>query len=244
MPILGAICGAIQFCFAYHALKTGRPYYWVFIIIAFPIAGCVLYYFIEVFPTSRENRRAEKALRSLAKSFDPQKELRERAADVEACGSIANRVALARECIANAMYGEAAALYRSCLSGLHQNDSHLRFGLAQTLVLVGEFDEAEEIARSLRETEQTFRPGEVQMVLAQALEGLHRFDEALVEFKLLAESYPGEEGRWRYGALLKRLGRSEEAREVFQRMLRNAERMSRHHRDAQNKWLSLAKENL
>lgn len=244
MPILGAIVVAIQLCFAYHALKSGHARWWLFVIMGFPVAGCVLYYFVEVFPASRESRRAGKAVRSIIKSFDPHKELRERAADVESCGSIANRVALARECIANAMYGEAATLYRSCLSGLHENDSHLRFGLAQALLLASEFVEAEKIARSLRETEQQFRPSEVRMVLAQALEGLHRFDEALVEFKLLAESYRGEEGRWRYGALLKRMGRGEEAREVFQRILRNAERMSRHHRDAQNEWLTLAKENI
>lgn len=244
MPILGAICGAIQLCFAYHALKTGRPYYWVFIIIAFPVAGCVLYYFIEMFPTSRERSRARKVVRSFANSFDPEKNLRERAAGVETCGSVANRIALARECAAHALYREAAELYRSCLDGLHENDADLRLSLAKALVLAGSFDEPARLARELRETEPKFRPVEVQMVLAQALEGLHRFDEALAEFELLTESYPGEESRWRYGALLKRVGRSEHAREVFQRMLRDAERKPGHYRQSERDWLMLARENL
>jgi hypothetical protein len=39
----------IQFCFAFHALKTGRPYWWIFVIMAFPVMGCLIYYFVEVF---------------------------------------------------------------------------------------------------------------------------------------------------------------------------------------------------
>ena len=63
MPILAALALLIQLCFAYHALKTGRPYRWLFIIMGFPVMGCVLYYFIEVFPTSRESRRDRKSTR-------------------------------------------------------------------------------------------------------------------------------------------------------------------------------------
>jgi len=64
------------------------------------------------------------------------------------------------------------------------------------------------------------------------------------EFGVLADTYPGEEGRWRYGALLKRLGRGEDARAVFQRMLRNAERQPSHYREAQRDWLKLARDGM
>ena len=67
--------------------------------------------------------------------------------------------------------------------------------------------------------------------------------EALAEFRFLADNYAGEEGRFRYGALLKRMGQPEAARDVFQRMLRNAQRMPDHYRDAQREWLRLAREN-
>ena len=244
MPVVGAICGAIQACFAYHALRTGRPYYWVFIILAFPVAGCVLYYFIEVYPTSRERTRARKALRSLVKSFYSRKELRERAANVESCASVANRVLLARECMEQRLYADAASLYRSCLSGLHEKDADLRFCLATALFSAGELAEAEQLARALRLEEPKFRPHEIAMLLAQALEGLQRFDEASAELRLLVEIYPGEEARWRYGALLKRMGRAAEAREVFARMLENAQQSPAHYRAAQKEWLSLARENL
>src|SRR5687768_12897571 len=129
MPILAGVTLLIQLCFAYHALKTGRASWWLFVIMGFPVIGCVLYYFVEVFPTSRESRKAEKAVRAIARALDPDKGLRERAADFEACGSVENRVLLARECSEQKMYAEAAALYRSCLAGVHADDPELRYGL-------------------------------------------------------------------------------------------------------------------
>jgi len=244
MPIVGAVTLLIQLCFAYHALKTGRPYWWLFVIMAFPVVGCVLYYFVEVFPSSRESRRAEKAVRTLVKSFDPDKDLRTRVADLEACGSIDNRVALARECIERGLHAEAAALYRSCLAGVHERDPDLRLGLARALLEAGAAEESCSLAKGLRNDNPTFRLNDVRLVLARSFEALGRVDEALAEFRELADTFPGEEGRWRYGALLGRAGRVDEARGVFDRMLRNAERMPGHYRDAQREWLSRAREGL
>jgi hypothetical protein len=244
MPILAALVFVIQLCFAYHALKTGRPYWWLFVIMAFPVMGCLLYYFIEVFPTSRESRRAAKAMRAVSRALHPDRTLNERMAELEACGSVENRIALARTCIEHGKYYEAAALYRSCLSGIYEKDPDIRFGLAHALELCLVHEEAIKVASHLRETHASFRPNDVRLVLAKALEGVSRLDEALAEFKLLADTYPGEEGRWRYGALLKRMGQGDAARTVFNGMLRNAQRMPDHYRDAQREWLSLARENL
>ena len=71
MPLIGAIVVLIQFCFAFHVLKTGRPYWWIFIIMGFPVMGCIIYYFIEVFPGSREHRQANKAVRNIARACSP-----------------------------------------------------------------------------------------------------------------------------------------------------------------------------
>jgi len=244
MPLVGGLVLLIQLSFAWHALKTGRPYWWLFVIMGFPVMGCVLYYFVEVFPSSRESRSAHKAARAIARAFDPDKDLRARVADVEACGSVENRVLLARECMGQGMYAEAAALYRSCLAGVHETDPELRYGLAGALFMEAKHDEALELVRRLRASHPNFRPADVGLLVACALEGANRLDEALAEFGVLADSYPGEEGRWRYGALLRRLGRSDDAKAVFQRMLRNAERQPSHYREAQRDWLTLAREGM
>lgn len=220
MPVLGALVIFIQFCFAFHALKTGRPYWWIFVIMAFPVGGCVLYYFIEVFPNTRESVKAEKAVRAIARSFDPDKEFRAKVSNVETCGSVSNRMALAQECIARGMVDEAELLYRSCREGVHANDPDVLFGHASTLVMKSAHREAIAEFERLIEKHPNYRPGEVRMFLAQAFEGAGDFARALAEFGRLAETYPGEEGRWRYGALLKRVGRGAEATQVFREMLK------------------------
>jgi hypothetical protein len=242
MPILGAVVLLIQLCFAYHALKTGRPYWWLFVIMAFPVVGCILYYFIEVFPNTRESIKAEKAVQAIVKSFDPDKSLREHVANLEDCGSVDNRIALARSCMDRRMYREAASLYRSCLNGVHETDPNIRLGLAGALLGAGDFQEAHAVAHALRASQASFRSPDVRLVVARSLEGLGRLDEALGEYRVLADAYAGEEGRWRYGALLKRMGRAHEAGDVFRRMVRHAERMPEHYRDAQREWLALARE--
>jgi hypothetical protein len=244
MPILGAVVLLIQLCFAYHALKTGRPYWWLFVIMAFPVVGCVLYYFVEVFPNTRESVKAEKAVQAIVKSFDPDKSLREHVANLEDCGSVDNRVALARSCTQRGMHAEAVTLYRSCLNGMYATDPDIRFGLAGALLGAGQFAEALATAQALLASHASFRGPEVRMVAAKALENLGRLDEALAEYRVLAETYAGEEGRWRYGALLQRMGRGTEAGDIFSRMLRHAERMPDHYRDAQREWLALAREQI
>jgi hypothetical protein len=239
MPILGAIVLLIQFCFAYHALKTGRAWWWIGIIMGFPVFGCILYYFIEVFPNTRESVKAEKAMRSIVKSFDPDKSLRERVANLEDCGSVDNRIALARSCTYRGMHREAASLYRSCLTGVHESDPAIRFDLSSALLGAEEFKEAHAVAQALRQSHPKFRAEDSRLFVARALEGLGRFDDALAEYRVLADSYVGEEGRWRYGALLVRMGRNAEAGEIFNRMLRNAARLPEQYREAQEQWLAL-----
>ena len=57
MRLLTILLVVIQFTFAFHAVKTGRGAKWVFIIMLAPVVGCLAYYFLEVFPHSREERQ-------------------------------------------------------------------------------------------------------------------------------------------------------------------------------------------
>jgi len=242
MPLIAGVVFVIQMCFAYHALKTGRPYWWLFVIMAFPVMGCVLYYFIEVFPSSRESRKAEKAVRSIAKAWDPERTLREKVADLESCGSVENRIALAKACMSHRMYADAATLYRSCMTGVYESDPNIRYGLAEAHLMNGAYSLAIDLTGKLRAGQPAFRKADVGMLRARSLEGAERLDEALAEYKVLADIFPGEEGRWRYADLLARMNRAAEAREVVQRMLRNSERMPEHYREAQGEWLKLARQ--
>jgi hypothetical protein len=226
MPIIGAIVVLIQFCFAFHVLKTGRPYWWIFIIMAFPVMGCVIYYFVEVFPGSREARKASRAARALAKALEPDADLRRRAEALAICGSVDNRIALAGECMSHRMYDDAARLYESCLNGTYASDGVLLFGLAKAAVEGGNWEKAQSALDGLKASAPKLRPLDRRLLEARVLEGRGDADAALAVYRELLPAFVGLEARYRYGRLLLRLGRQEAAMEMFNEVLKHAKRFA------------------
>jgi hypothetical protein len=248
MPLLGVIVLLIQFCFAYHALKTGRPYWWLFVIMGFPIMGCVIYYFVEVFPRTRESARAERAINravsNLSRAIDPEKELRQRIAEAELNPSIDNKIALARECVASNMPGEAVKLYRSCLGGPFARDPNMRFGLLEAELAAGECARARATAEALLRENAGFKDGDVRLLLARALERSGDVNVAEGAYAEAVKAFRGEEARYRYAAMLKSLGQSERANVLFRELIRKAEHSPRFYQDAQSDWIEAARRDL
>ena len=248
MPLLGAVVLLIQFCFAYHALKTGRPYWWIFVIMGFPIMGCVIYYFIEVFPKTRESAKAERAINKvvsdLSRAIDPEKELRQRIAEAELNPSVDNKIALARECVVSNLPGEAVKLYRSCLTGSFARDPNIRFGLLEAEVAAGEYAAARTTAEALLRESPGFKDGDVRLFLARALESSGDVNAAEGAYADAVKVFRGEEARYRYAAMLKSLGQTERANVLYREVVRNAERSPRFYQDAQSDWIKAAKRDL
>jgi hypothetical protein len=241
MPIIGAIVVLIQFCFAFHVLKSGRPYWWIFIIMAFPVMGCVIYYFVEVFPGSREHRRANKVARSLARVLQPDAQLKKRAEELEVCGSVDNKLALAGECMSHQMYGEAIRLYESCLQGPYAADGTILFGLARAAVEARDWDKAGPALKRLKADAAKMRPLEVRLLEARVLEARGQTDAALAIFRELIPVFVGLEARYRYGDLLLRLGKQEAAMEMFNEVIRHAKRFTSAVED-EERWASAARQ--
>ncbi len=226
MPIVGALVLLIQFCFAYHALKTGRPYWWMFVIMAFPVMGCVIYYFVEVFPGSREHRKARKAARALARALQPDADLKKRVEELEICGSLDNRMALAGECMNHRMFAEAARLYESCLAGAYASDGAILFSLARACVEGGEGAKAAQVIARLKAAAPKLRALEVRLLEARVHEGRGDYDAALAIYREIVPAFVGLEARYRYARLLLRLGRQEAAMQMFDEVVKHARRFA------------------
>ena len=240
MPLIGAIVLLIQFCFAFHVLKTGRPYWWIFIIMGFPVMGCIIYYFVEVFPGSREHRQANKAVRNLVKVLQPDADLKKRAEELEICGSVDNKIALAAECMNHRMYAEAIKLYESCLNGAWASDGAILFGLAKAAVEAGDWGKAAAAIARLKADAPRARPLEVRLLEARVLEGRAENDAALAVFHEIVPAFVGLEARYRYGDLLQRLGKHEAAMEMFNEVVKHSKRFTSS-LEEEEQWASAAK---
>jgi hypothetical protein len=237
MRILAVLLAVIQFSFAFHAMKTGRGAMWITIIIVFPVVGCLAYYFMEVFPQSREHRAVRKHIRDIAKAMNPDGELQRRTEEVATTASVENRAALADECLEKGMFDEAIRLYEGCLEGPHANDPRILFGCARARFYNGDHRPAEEILARLARAHPKFRPDEVRLLQARVLEALGDTQGALAAYEELRNRYVGFEAKYRYGVLLKRLGRDREADELFAFIGSHARRSAL---ESEHEWVKLA----
>jgi len=237
MRVLYVLLAIIQFSFAFHAMKTGRGGMWVTIIIVFPVVGCLAYYFMEVFPQSREDRALRRQVRDISKALNPDGELQRRAEEVTQTASVENRARLADECLERGMFDEAIRLYEGCLEGPHANDPAILFSCARARFYNGHMRQAEEILDKLVAAHPKFRGDEVLLLRARVDEALGATQRALNAYEALRTRYVGFEAKFRYGMLLKKLGRDAEAHELFAFIGTNARRSAL---DSERQWVKLA----
>jgi hypothetical protein len=82
------------------------------------------------------------------------------------------------------------------------------------------------------------------LLYARALTEAGRVDEALEEYSALIAYSPGAEARVRYGLLLRMVGRTAEAKVVFNELLLQMRRAPKYVREVQAEWLAIAEKQL
>lgn len=239
MRLLYGLLAIIQFSFAFHALRTGRGGIWITVIIVFPVVGCLAYYFMEVFPHSREQRALRRQVRDIAKALNPDGELKRRAEELEQTESVENRMRLGDECLERGMFDEAIRLYEGCLAGPYANDPALLFSCARARFYNGEMRQAGEVLDRLRTAHPDYRADEAALLAARVHEALGDTKRALEGYERLRDRYVGFEAKYRYGQLLERVGRRDEAQALYALILRNARRSVL---ESERQWVKLAGE--
>lgn len=244
MPILVLASLAIQIACAIHVVRTGRQLYWIWIIAVLPGIGCTVYFFTQILPDLRNDPRGRKVARQVLHTIDPERQRRHIQQQLEISNTVDNRRKLAEECLRLGDYPNAIDLFRSCLQGIYTTDPQFMLGLAHAQAGTGSFHEARKTLEELIKANPDFRSSDGHLLYARTLDELGEVDSALVEYNALSTSYPGEEARYRYGALLKKCERFREAREVFTAMLKRAKLAPRYYRRKEKRWLSAAEREL
>jgi hypothetical protein len=244
MPAIGIVLLLAQITCAVHVARTGRNYYWIYIIVFVPVVGMAAYFFAEILPELMQNRTARQAVSGVAKALNPGKELRQALQRVEITPTAENKAALAEAYLATGQATEAQAIYREALAGIHATDPTMMLGLARATFAGGDAAETQSVLERLRAANPTYNSPEGHLLYAQSLERQGKTAEALEEYRALSAYYPGQEARCRYGMLLQAIGNRTEARRVFEEVRQLIEYGPRHQRRAQRQWYELAKQQL
>lgn len=244
MPIAVLAVLIVQGLCVYHATQTGRQQQWLMILLLLPGIGSAAYFIFELLPDMANTRRGRKAFLDVRTVIDPDREYRERKAQVELTGTPAAKAALADECARKGMYDDAAELYRAALTGLYADDPNLLLGFAKVLLDKGDPAEAQRALDRLRAKNPAFQSSDGHLLYARALEGQDKRDETLAEYEAVAAYYPGFEAKVRYALYLLKLGQAQRGREMLEGVSAAYKKLPRHAQDLNRDWYLVAKKNL
>ena len=244
MPIVGLLGLVIDAICCVHVVRTGRPYYWIFIIVGVPIIGPGIYFFTQIIPELEHSRAARQMKADVGKLVDPDKAFRQAANNLEMLDTAETRVEMARQCLVREQYDDAVKLLEGSLAGAHENDVAILLMISEAEFMAGNPARCIEFLDRIRTEHPDLRSETAHLLYARSEEALGRTDDALSDYDVLVEYATGEEARCRYALLLQRTGHVEQARAQFGEVVNSVDRASKHYLRAQKDWYQVAKRNL
>jgi hypothetical protein len=243
MP-LALILVLLDVTLVFHAVKTGRVRPWAFIILLVPGIGALAYIVVELVPELLSGPEAQKARRRIANKLDPEKQYRLLSSQLQTADTVANRAAVAAECLEVARFDEARQHYDHVLKQQAGDEPLYALGKARAEFGLNLPGDAIATLDAMRSRWPNFESAEGHLLYARALAGTGRTEEALHEFEAVSRYFPGAEARVRYGLLLDQLGRASEARVVLTELLIQMKRAPKYVRKVQAEWLAIAEKHL
>jgi len=240
MPLV-VLSVIVQIAFIIHILKTGRNTTWIWVVMMLPAAGAAAYFFMEILPDLRQSRSGVKAQRGLGKIMNPNKGLKEATNNFTVVDTVENSSKLAAEYLNKGEFAEAKALYEKCLTGIHEDDPDLMYGLAQAEYGLENYSRTRQVLDDLIRNNPTYKNVDAHLLYARCLVKLNETDAALKEFSALDEYYPGPEATYRYAMLLQTLGKQDQVEQLLEKILQNAKLSDKHYRARYKSWINKAK---
>jgi hypothetical protein len=239
MP-LALLLGVLDIVLVVHAAKTGRFSPWAYVILMIPLFGALAYVLVELLPEWLGSYQGQKARKRVVSTVNPQRRYRQLTDDLAITDTIANREALALECVELGKFDEAKHHYDEIISRPMGEEPVFFLGRARAEFGQGRPADTVATLDELRHRWPDYQSADGHLLYARALEEIGRTNEAIEEYKALAGYYPGAQARVRYGVLLDRLDRKAEARVVLTDLLTCMRRAPRHVRKVQAEWIAMA----
>lgn len=241
MPI-GLVIAVIDIALIVHAARTGRFSPWGFIILFLPGIGALAYVIVELLPEWFGSHKMRRTRQRLAGAMNPTRRYRQLRDELDLVDTIANRSALAEECVALGKYDEALAQYDAILANPLGEEPAFMLGKARAQFGRGDAEAAITTLDELKRLWPDYQSAEGHLLYAVALDKAGRGEEALANYADVGRYYPGAEPRVRQAQLLQRLGRADEARAIAAEVARSLSRAPSHVRRNQTQWLAAARQ--
>ncbi len=153
-----------------HAARTGRFMPWGFVILFLPGVGALVYVAFALAPEWFGSYGAQRTRRSIAAALDPTGRYRALRDELDLVDTIANRSALAEECLNIGRPQESLEHYELILALPLGDEPAFRLGKARALLELGRAQEAVATLEEVRAGAPNFHSRDGHLLCARALE--------------------------------------------------------------------------
>ncbi|MDB5099219.1 MAG: hypothetical protein JWM80_3640 [Cyanobacteria bacterium RYN_339] len=234
----------IQILAAVHVYRTGRNWFWIWIVLLFPGLGVLIYLLVEVVPRMGPIEIVNPIL-ALLDWLNPRRVHARLQDALDRSPSVANKQALARWYASQKEFAEARKLLESCLTGVYKDDPELRLELAGLLLKAGEFKAAKPLLELNLAEAPAHEPQKRDSLLARIAEEQGDRKRAIELYERARQSGPiTEEARVRLAMLLEAQGDRPRARELYTDVVRRMRTANNKYRREQLEWLMMARKRL
>ena len=244
MPLLALLLIACQIICGLHVVRSGQERNWLYLIIALPGLGCLIYFLGIMLPDLLGSRSGRRAVNRLHDRLDPQRHLRALRDALELSDTRETRVQLADELLRLAQPAEAADHYRAALRGVHSHAPDIMLGLARAQFALDDAAGCRDTLDQLIQHNPQYRSSVGLLLSARAHTRLDELAKAEEEYHALLGHFAGPEARYHYAQLLRQAGRERDARAQLEQIEQYARRAPKHYRNLHQACLAQVRDEL
>ena len=217
-----------------HVLRTGRPFWWIWILLIAPAIGGLAYVLVELLPDLRSPGGA-------AISWRPRAwRIRLLRAEIEETDTVKLRLALAAELLAAQDSTGARDAAETCLHGVFRDDPHTLAAVARYRLEAGDFAGTLAALDQIKIQADRMLALTVKVLRGRALVLAGRHAEAQAVLGEIYVTYLGEEPRYFLAVSLQQTGSTFEARTLWEEIRTRFRRAGRGWRRAEQRWFALS----
>lgn len=228
----------IQLGMIVHVIRTGRPYHWIWLLLAFPGLAGIIYFMTEIWPDISTRR----GIRSIGRIFQTRRRRIARLQkDMEDLDTPEMRLELAELLLEERKPQAALDAVEECLTGSLATDAHVVETAARARVELGQAEEALALLnREGLEPDIMARP-RLDILRARCLEAKGQGAAAEGIYRRVSLKFPGDEPRSRLANLLEAGGQREEARALAEDVMRKFRKGNSRWRRSERPWYESAR---
>jgi hypothetical protein len=236
---LGIVTQAIwilQLALVIHVYRTGRPYWWAFVLFSAPVIGGLAYFLVEIAPTLNATGG-----HSFFYALKPRKwRIADLRATTEETDTVENRIALAEELAEGGFKQEAHDIAAECLRGVFLEDPHTLATVARYKIEIALYDDALSLLDRVNTQADRRLALQVGLLRGDCLVGLARYDDAGDAYREISGKYIGEAPRVGIATVIKKTGHMTEAVAIWKDIRTKFRKASPAWRRSEKKWYKLA----